>query len=288
MNPASAIPANAQHAAHEVAPWIEKLARVGFVAKAILYMTIGALATSAALGLGGTVGTAGNARNGTVDSRGAMSKLLEAPFGRTLLYVIAAGLFGYALWRVIEAIANPEGKHGAKGVALRLRSAGVAIIHFGLGYSAVRIAMGSQQAGDQGKQTQHWAGRALTSETGTMALYAIALGLAGYGAYQLYKAWRAKLNKHLALGSLSHTARMWVVGVSRFGIAARGVVFITTGGLLAKAVRDHNPSQVGSPTESLKKLVDFGTIPFVIIAVGLIAYGVYQLINAKYRRINVA
>lgn len=284
MDPASAIPAGAQQVAHEVAPWIESLARVGFVAKAILYMTVGALATSAALGLDGT---APDPRSGTVGSRGAMGKLLEAPFGRTLLYIIAAGLFGYALWRVIEAIMNPEGKHGWTGAAMRIRSAGAAIIHLGLGYSAIRIAMG-QHAGDHGRQTQHWTARALTSETGQMALYAIALGLAAYGAYQLYKAWRAKLSKHLSLGRLSYRARKWVVGISRFGIAARGVVFITTGGLVAKAVRDHDPKQVGSPAHSLRELVELGTGPFVVIAVGLIAYGIYQLINARYRRIQVS
>lgn len=285
MSPASAIPAGAEHAAHEAAPWIEKLARVGFVAKAILYMTIGALAVSAALGLGGT---AGSPREGTVDSRGAMAKLLEAPFGQMLLYIIAGGLFGYAAWRMIEAIMNPERKRGAKGVALRLRSAGVSVIHFGLGYTAIRLAMGERGAARDGHQAQHWTAKALASETGQMALYGVALALAAYGAYQLYKAWRAKLNKHLSLGQMSHRARKWVIGISRFGIAARGVVFIVTGGLVAKAVRDHNPSEVGSPTHSLREIVNFGTIPFAIIAAGLIAYGVYQLINARYRRIHVA
>ena len=81
-------------------------------------MTVGALATIAALGLGRTTGIKG----GTVGSRGAMGALLDAPFGRVLLYIIAAGLFGYAAWRTIEAIMNPERKHGWKGVASRIRS----------------------------------------------------------------------------------------------------------------------------------------------------------------------
>lgn len=285
MNPASAIPAGAQQAAHEAAPWIAKLARVGFVAKAILYMTVGALATTAAVGLGRT---APDPRSGTVDTRGAMGKLLEAPFGRTLLYIIAAGLFGYAAWRAIEAIMNPERERGWKGVALRVRSAGVAIIHVGLGYTALRLAMGNPSAASDGQQTQHWTARALATPGGEIALYAIALAVAGYGLYQLYKAWMAKLNKQLSLGQLSYRARRWVIGISRFGIAARGVVFIATGGLVAKAVRGHDPSQVGSPTHSLRELVELGTGPFVLIAVGLIAYGVYQLINARYRRIHVA
>ena len=284
MNPASAIPVHAQHAAHEAAPWIEKLARMGFVAKALLYMTVGALATIAALGLGGATGVEGR----TVGSRGAMGALLAAPFGQVLLYVIAAGLFGYAAWRTIEAITNPERKRGWKGVASRVRSAGVALIHFGLAYSAVRIAMGHASEAQDGQSSQTWTARALATPGGTYALYAVALGLAAYGAYQLYCAWRAKLGKQLSLGQMSYRARRWVIGISRFGIAARGIVFITTGGLVAKAVREHDPAEAAGPVRSLRELFSFGTIPFAMIAVGLIAYGLYQLLNAKYRRIHVA
>lgn len=284
MNPASAIPARAQHAAHQAAPWIAQLARVGFVAKALLYMTVGALATIAALGLSRTTGVQGK----TVGSRGAMGSLIAAPLGQLLLYMIAAGLAGYAVWRVIEAIMNPEGRRGWKGAALRLRSAAVAAIHFGLAYSAARIALGHHAAAQDGHQTKTWTARALATPGGTYVLYAIALGLAIYGAYQLYCAWRAKLGQRLALGRLSTTARTWVVGVSRFGIAARGVVFVTTGALVARAVREHDPSQAAGPSRSLRELFELGTIPFAIIAVGLVAYGVYQLINARYRRIDVA
>jgi hypothetical protein len=273
MSPASAIPAGAQQAAEEVAPWVAKLARVGFVAKALLYITVGALAIGAARPTG---------------SRGAMGALLAAPFGRVLLYVVAAGLFGYAVWRLIEAIMNPEGERGWKGAATRVRSAGIAVIHFGLCYSAVRIAIGHAGAAQEGAQSQHWTARALATPGGEVALYAVALGVAGYGLYQLYRAWRAKLSKHLSLGQLSFRARRWVIGTSRFGIAARGVVLVVTGGLVAKAVRERDPSEAAGPAKSLRELFELGRIPFVIIAVGLIAYGVYQVINARYRRIRVA
>jgi hypothetical protein len=286
MNPASAIPADAQQAVDEVAPWIERLARLGFVAKALLYMTVGALASCAALRL---FGTQPPMEGKTVGSRGAMGKLIDAPAGHVLLYVMAAGLFGYGLWRLIDAIMDPE-RHGTNltGIAKRVRSAFIAAIHFGLGYSAVRIAMGHYAAAQDGKQSQHWTAKALATPGGKYALYAIALGLAGYGLYQLYCAVTAKLDKQLSLGSMGYRARKWVVGISRFGVAARGAVFIVTGGLVAKAVRDHDPTEAAGPMRSLRELFNFGTIPFAIIAVGLIAYGVYQLLNARYRRIHVS
>jgi Domain of Unknown Function (DUF1206) len=94
---------------HEVAPWIERLARVGYVAKALLYGTIGALAALAAFSSGGR----------TTDTRGAMGTLLGAPMGRALLAAIALGLLGYALWRLVEGALDPE-RRGSDVKTLRI------------------------------------------------------------------------------------------------------------------------------------------------------------------------
>src|SRR5688572_30309537 len=95
----SGISGQADQAIHEVAPWIEKLARLGFAAKAVLYITIGVLASAAALRLGGTPAQG---------QRGAMGTIVDAPLGRGLLAVMAVGLFGYAAWKFVDAIMDPE------------------------------------------------------------------------------------------------------------------------------------------------------------------------------------
>ncbi|HEX5057794.1 MAG TPA: DUF1206 domain-containing protein [Kofleriaceae bacterium] len=285
MSRTSAISAEAERAAHEAAPWIARLARLGFLAHALLYITVGALATSAALRL---LGTRAPVPSKTVGSRGAMAELLQAPAGHVLLYVLAVGLAGYGIWRAIAAIIDPEHHgHDAKGIVHRLGSAGVAIIHFGLAYSAVRIAMGHLGAAHEGTEERHWTARALATPGGAYVLFAIALGLAAYGVYEIYCAARAKLGEGLTL-SMSSRARRWVLGISRFGIAARAIVFVVTGGLVAAAVHERNPEKAPGPGRSLRELFELGTIPFLIVAVGLIAFGVYQLLNAKYRQIRVA
>jgi hypothetical protein len=278
----SAISGAADQAIREVKPWVEKLARLGFVAKGVLYMTIGALATAAALKVD-------NAPQGTMGQRGAMGALLQAPAGRALLVAIAVGLFGYAIWRFIEAARDPlYHRGGAQGVAKRVRSAGLGIIGVALGISALKIAFGDLGAANDGASTTHWTARALSTTGGIAVLWAIALGFIGYGLYQLYKAWQAKLSKELELGRLSSGARRFVMGASRFGIAARGVVFATTGVLVARAVQQHNPNEVRGIKASLIELFHLGRWPFAIIAAGLVAYGIYQMINARYRRIDIA
>ena len=75
--------------ATEVAPWVERMARVGYAAKALLYITVGYLAAQAAVGSGGRV----------TDTQGALRVVHDASYGRVLLFVVAAGLLGYGLWR---------------------------------------------------------------------------------------------------------------------------------------------------------------------------------------------
>ena len=79
----------------------------------------------------------------------------------------------------------------------------------------------------------------------------------------------------------------WVVGVSRFGIAARGVVFCLIGILMARAAAGHDPAQAGGLRKSMGLLAGIGRWPLVVVALGLAAYGVYELVNARYRRIRV-
>jgi hypothetical protein len=79
-----------------------------------------------------------------------------------------------------------------------------------------------------------------------------------------------------------------VIGLSRFGIAARGVVFGLVGVLLVRAALHENPQEAGGIRDSLQMLGEMGRWPLVAVAVGLVAYAVYELLNARYRRIRVA
>jgi hypothetical protein len=281
---ASAISGAADEAVRDARPWIERLARLGFVAKGLLYMTIGALATTAALGLGSM------GHESALGQRGAMGALLDAPFGRALLVAIAIGLFGYAAWRFVEAVRDPlHHAKDAKGIAKRVRSAVLGAIQLGLGISALKIALGHVEAATDGRTSAQYTARAMHTTGGTLVLWAVAAGLVGFGLFELYAAWQTKLDKELMLGQLSAGARRIVIGASRFGIAARGVVFATTGLIVAHAIQHRNPQEVRGMKTGLVAVFSFaGRWPFAIIAVGLVAYGVYQMLNARYRRIDVA
>jgi hypothetical protein len=269
----------ARDAIAPAAPWIERLARVGYAGKALLYTMVGVLAFQAALGAGGR----------TTGSRGALATLVRQEYGDVVLVIIAAGLFGYAAWRIIDAVLDPERRGTSpKGLALRGGNFVRGAVHAVLGVQAVRLAMGS--AHGSGQAVGKWTARVLDAPFGRWLVIAGGLAVAGYGLYQLYRAWAAKLSKQLDLSRLSRDAGSWLITVCRAGIGARGVVFAVIGAYLVRAGIAHNAERAADTGEALSAIEHqpFGEWLLAAVAVGLIAYGAYEVVQARYRVIRPA
>ena len=116
-------------------------------------------------------------------------------------------------------------------------------------------------------------------------MFVIALGF-----YQFYQAFSGKFRKELNLNELSNTEAQWVMRISRFGLAARGIVFCSIGWFLIEAARQSNAATAQGLDEVLQTLAQQpnGAWLLGIVALGLVAYGIYTIIQARYRRlINV-
>ncbi len=264
-------------AASHAAPWIERLARLGFAAKGVLYLTIGVLSAGSAIGAGGHTVT---------DSHDAMD-VLHGTFGRPLLGLMAIGLAGYGLWLVISALTDAEARgRDAKGIAKRISAAVRGIVHIALAGTAISFALWQSASGGQDQTTQHWTAQVLHAPGGVYLVWGVAVAIGGYGIYQLYRAWSAKLDKQLELDGVR--ARRVIIAISRFGIAARAVVFITIAVLFVRAALTRDPTEAGGTGDSMQQLVAFGRWPFAVIAAGVAAYGIYQLTCARYRRIRAS
>jgi hypothetical protein len=253
----------------ETAAWIERTARLGYAAKALLYGTIAVLAGRLALGLGGKA----------TDSGGAMRSIAEAPFGRTMLSLCALGLVGYAVWRVIAAVFDSERRgKDLKGLTLRTSFLVRAIFHLVMAYSAVRVVAGKSALSRRNVN--------VASDYGDLILLAIGAGFAGYGIYQLYRSWAAKLSKQIDHQEMRREAGHWVYPVARFGIGARGVVFCLVGYLSLKAGTTTAVDDGGGLRESLEVFRDIGRIPLLLVAAGLLSYAFYEVLNVRYREIR--
>ncbi len=265
----------------DVQPWVERLARLGFAAKGVVYLLIGVLAFQAAAGLGG----------GTTDHHGALLVLLRQPLGRWLLGIVAAGLLGYAVWRGITAVADPEarGRHDWKRKFVRVGFGFRAVVHVGLAWSAAKLALG-HGGGAEPESAERRTAQLMSFPFGTWLVGAVAVGVAAYGVAQIARGLLGKIDRQLALGGLGSDERRLVERAARVGLVARGVVFGIIGVFLANAALQHDPSEAGGLKEALLALERQPYAPFLMgaVAIGLAAYGAYQLARARYRVISAA
>lgn len=255
------------------------LARAGYAAKGIVYIVIGSLAAQAAFGRGG----------GTTDARGAVRIIGDGPFGKIALVVIAVGLLGYMAWRLVSAATDAEDRgHDPAGIAKRVGEALRGIGYGTLGVFALKQLTTSPSQGGNG--TRHWTAKLLDLPFGRFLVMAVGLGVIGFACYQLYRASTDKVKKHLDLAEAGEPQATWIVRAGRFGIAARAVVFVMIGVLLLRAAARHNAGEAGGIAQGLATLAaaPYGRYVYGLVALGFVAYGLFQVATARYRQIRAA
>lgn len=245
-------------------PSLEMLTRIGFAARGIMYFLIGYLAIRLGRSEGGS---------------GALAYLADGS-GKLLLAAMALGFLAYGIWRLSEALIDTEG-HGsdAKGAVIRVGGAVSGIVHLGLALLAATLSSGGGGAGGQ-TGAEQGAATALALPGGPLLLGMVGLALVGTGAWQLLKAARAGFLRHVD----GEAARLgWVIWLGRAGYAARGVVFMIMGWFLIQAGFAADASEAGGMGAVLSWLS--GPVRFVV-ALGLLLFGLFSLVEARYRRIN--
>ncbi len=269
----------AESTVRQAGPWVVKLARAGYAAKGIVYIVIGVLALQAAFTSGGK----------TTNSQGALAAIVHQPFGQFLLGIVAVGLAGYALWRFVEAGLDAENKGAdAKGIATRvgyLLSGGAYAV---LAYTAYQLITGAPSSkGNTG--TQDWTARLLAIPMGQELVGLIGLVVIGLGIAQIVRGYKSNFSKRLALNEIPGAYRNWAVTSGRLGYIARGIVFVIIGGFIVEAAMHSNPKQAKGLGSALDLLANqpYGPLLLGIVAAGLVAYGIFMFVEARYRRLTI-
>ena len=275
----SSVEQHAERAARKASPWIERLARVGYVAYGVVYALVGVLAVQAAFGGGGR----------TASQEGALRQVLLAPLGRVLLGMIVIGLLAYAMWRLIQGILDPENEgRDAKGVARRVDHVLNGLFHAALAFSAGGLVLGS--GAGAGGSPDDWTARLMAQPFGRWPVVIAGAVIVGAGLYQFYKAYKADFKDELKPGAMSGRAKTWTTRSGRLGYAARGVVFGVIGVFLIQAALQTDPDEargLGGALDTLARR-PFGPYLLGAVALGLVAYGVFMFVMARYRRIEPA
>jgi hypothetical protein len=254
-------------------PAFEVLSRSGFVARALIYGIIGVLALKLALGDGGK----------TVNQQGALKTLVQQPFGKVMLVLVAIGLAGYALWRLTRA-ALGHGPEGSDSGFERVGALASGLVYAGIFAIAVKILLGS--GGGSGNAHKATAG-VLGWPAGTWLVGLAGVVFIGVGAYQAYRGLTHDFLDDAKTEQMGPAIKSWVTFSGTFGYLARAVVFGLVGVFLIKAAVDFDPQKAVGIDGALAKLsnTSHGSIVLGVVAAGLIAFAVYSLSDARYRRI---
>lgn len=256
-------------------PWVKRLGRLGYAAKAVLYLVIGLLALRLALGDGGS----------TTDAKGALQYLATLPFGGVMLWLMCVGLLGLVAWRAIQMfVESPHKEAGAKRWIHRGGLFVSAVTHAALLVGTLRLLTSGRSSG--GNEARDWTARIMDVPFGRAAIAVAGLVVLAFGVREIWSAWKQGFQRKLALNGLAARKSHWVTRTSQFGLAARGTVFALMGGFLVQAALTHDPSEARGIGETLTSISTqpFGVFLLGIVALGLMAYAAYALVQARYRR----
>jgi uncharacterized membrane protein (DUF485 family) len=266
-------------ARHQVenADWLNALARIGLVAKSVSFALVGILAIKLAVESGGK----------TTSRQGALQSLAQQSFGKFLLILLALGFAAYALWRFARTFFDKnDAGHGAKGVAKRAGYLGAGIIYASLTYATVKIISGTAQQ-SQNQKAHKTTATVLSWPAGKWVVGAAGLVVIGVGLWNGYCGVEKKFLKDWMTGKMSTAKQSWGSRAGVVGLLARMVVFVLIGIFLVKAAYDYSPREAIGLDGALQKLVNhsYGSWLLGIVGAGLLAYAVFCLFEARYRKV---
>jgi hypothetical protein len=273
----------ARTATHEVRraatnPWLQRLQRLGYVVRGVLYGVMGLLALGVALGIGGQ----------TTDQKGSLTVLVGNPLGKPILVVIVVGLAAYSIWGFVRAIFDPLNRgRDAGGVMTRLGYAWSGFAYAALTVFAVQF-LAAGRTGQAGDSTPTFVASILSAPAGGFLTVLAGLVAIAAGLGQFVEAWRADFRKDLKLHEMSRDERRLAEWLGRAGMLARGVTFSLVGWFLVEAGIHNDASRAHGFGGAFSFLLTqpFGRVLVAAVALGFVALGLHSFAAARWMRLR--
>jgi uncharacterized membrane protein YidH (DUF202 family) len=261
--------------------WGRRLARAGLAAKGVTFGLVAVLALAVAFG-----------KRGNLEDRpGALQTLAETGAGRFLIAALAVGLAGYAFWRFAQAALGEKLESGEDvSVLKRIGYVGQGLIYAWLCVMCATLVFQADEAGSGGGggQGEDRATRiALEQPLGRYLVIAVGLGILGAALFNLYRALTAKFREELKEEQMGPNERRWYTVLGVAGHLARAVIFGLAGLFLVRAAWEYDPNEAIGLDGALAKLAqaDYGQLLLGCTAAGLLAYGAFCFVQARYREL---
>ena len=258
--------------------WERWSAHAGYVAEGVFYLPLGFFALLAAVG-----------REQPNGSTGALAKLGGTVLGDVMLALLALGLAAFVVWQLVVAIADPEHRAQRSSTRRRLVRLGHllnGVLNCVFVGEAVWSIFGLSRSVDEKQSQVRWTARSFALPWGRHLVALVGIGVVIFGLWQFYRALTGDKNKRLDLSRTHFRLAISALGV--YGLLARGTLFCLVGGYLINSSWRHDPRYSGGIAGALGGLKQqhYGDWLLGTMAVGLLCYGLYQILKEPYRTLS--
>jgi hypothetical protein len=270
-------------------PGLVTLAKAGWAAKGVVYVIVGIIAIPIAVnGLDGGQSSGGE---GEASQAGAVAEIAESPFGATALWLVAAGLALYVVWRLISIALPAE-----DSVKTWLTRAGYLLsvaIYVSLAWSAISLARYS--GGGSGQDSEDSRVDRITRDVmewtgGRWLVGLVGIGILVIGAVFIHRGVTAGFRDELEGGGVGPIGHETLVRLGQAGWIGRGVMMLLVGWFVTRAAIEFDPDEATGIDGALREATanTLGALLALVAAVGLVLYGAFCVVSAPRARLKGA
>jgi hypothetical protein len=269
-------------------PALVKFGRVGWVAKGVVYALVGILSLVVALDARGSDSSSDASSGGQEASQtGAITRIAESSYGVVLLFVVAAGLLIYSLWRMASVLLPAD--NDVKAWLTRAGYLVSAITYLLLAWSAVTLAvrpLGSSGESEDAR-VERFTRDLMSNGVGRVAVFVIGVVLLVLAAVYMWQAVSAHFESQLLPGSVGPVSHQTLVLLGRIGWVGRSGMMALIGFFLVRAAVTFDASEAEGLDGSLRKAASstIGLVLVVVVGAGLLVFGAFCILSAPKQRL---
>jgi hypothetical protein len=266
-------------------PGIVKFGRAGWFAKGVVYLVAGVLALVMA-GKAAGWSSAATAPNKEASPTGALKAIAQMSGGALLMWLLAAGMLLYAMWRVASALL--PGGSDAMGWITRVGYLVSAVIYTTLAVTAISLARSGRAGSNDNSKVTSISGRLMTHSGGRIVVGVAGVICIAAGLYHLLKGARNDVTEELDLSSLSTQRRRWTERLGAIGEIGRGLGIGLIGFFLVRSAFTYDAAEATGLDGALRRLATdtWGLVVVIVIGIGFAAYGFFCLATFSHRELQ--
>ena len=259
--------------------WEQRFFFFGHIAKGVVYVLLGGLAVAAVIGASGS---------GPGGFQEVIRWIQDQPFGQILLVLLAIGLLCYCAWRWTKAIYD-LGHDGdnKKGIAKRTGYAASGTFYGLMAVYSISLALGNGGSGGGGQQDM--LGQILSEDWGQIVVGILGLIMIGVGIFQLKRGLNEEYMHNLRTQSMSRSEDTMYRNFGKAGHVARAIIYGIIAYFLLRVAMSSDASQFRGTGGALEYIGQgFGVVLLALVGLGLLLYGAFMFVKARYQRVPLS